>query len=47
VKYGIPQGQALAAWDVTAQRRRIAQRVRMWEKRPGYRGRPKARSRSK
>jgi predicted transcriptional regulator len=36
VKYGIPQGQALAARDVTARRRRIAQRVRMWEKAPRF-----------
>jgi predicted transcriptional regulator len=35
-KYGIPSSQPLAARSVTAIRKTIAQRVRPWEKTPGY-----------
>jgi predicted transcriptional regulator len=35
-KYGIPSSQPLAARSVTAKRKTIAQRVRPWEKAPGY-----------
>jgi predicted transcriptional regulator len=35
-KYGIPSSQPLAARSVTALRKTIAQRVRPWEKAPGY-----------
>ena len=35
-KYGIPRSQPLTARSVTAMRKRIAQRVRPWEKAPGY-----------
>ena len=38
-KYGIPRTQALMARDISAQRRQIVQRVRPWEKAPGYRAR--------
>ena len=37
-KYGIPRTQALMARDISERRRRVAQRVRMWEKALGYRG---------
>jgi predicted transcriptional regulator len=35
-KYGIPSSQPLVARSVTAMRKTIAQRVRPWEKTPGY-----------
>ena len=35
-KYGIPRIQSLSARSVTALRKTIAQRVRMWEKAPKY-----------
>jgi predicted transcriptional regulator len=35
-KYGIPRSQPLAARSVTTMRKTIAQRVRLWEKSPGY-----------
>ena len=44
-KYRIPRMQALMARDVVAQRRQIAQRVRPWEKAPGYRTARRRRSR--
>jgi predicted transcriptional regulator len=34
-KYGIPRTQALMARDIAAQRRRVIQRVRPWEKKAG------------
>jgi predicted transcriptional regulator len=35
-KHGIPRSQPLTARSITAMRKRIAQRVRPWEKAPAY-----------
>lgn len=47
VKYGIPQSQPLSARSVTAMRKEIVQRTRLWEKAPTFLKAQEARKREK